>query len=386
MRRALLFSCVFASGMACLVTPAAAQPRPAECPPPVVAATPTGTTEQALTFSHRFATGKGVRVAIIDTGIAPHPRLPHVHAGADLVGEGPKEGARIDCDGHGTIVAGIIAAQPAPTGGDPMIGIAPDVEIVSIRQSSSILRSPSAPDSTAGTIATLADAIHRALDLKTHLINVSLASCVPRELLPQLDTSVLDSALSRAERDNVVVIAAAGNLSSQCSADSVAFPAFSNTVLAVSAAEDTHALADYSLRAPHQQLSAPGTVPVGLSPTGSGFASAMGGDAGERPFSGTSFAAPRITGIAALLKQRYPQDSAQQLRSRILAAASPGTGHVDPDRALMQLGGSGSTRVATIASPVASSLKLPLRSLKVALLLIAASALLSCGMLWWRRG
>ena len=55
----------------------------------------------------RLTRGSGQRVAVLDTGVAPHPRLAHLSAGGDYVSIG--DGTQ-DCDGHGTAVAGIIAA------------------------------------------------------------------------------------------------------------------------------------------------------------------------------------------------------------------------------------------------------------------------------------
>src|ERR1700761_6867854 len=64
-------------------------------------------------------------------GVAPNPRLPHLSAGGDYVSTG--DGTQ-DCDGHGTAVAGIVAATSAPA--DDFSGVAPDAELISIRQSS----------------------------------------------------------------------------------------------------------------------------------------------------------------------------------------------------------------------------------------------------------
>ncbi|MPY80225.1 MAG: S8 family serine peptidase [Actinophytocola sp.] len=82
-------------------------------------------------------TGKPLKVAVIDTGVTPHPYLQdRVTAGGDYVQPGG-EGANgmLDCDGHGTQVAGIIGANPKSFD-IGFVGVAPDVEIVSIRQSS----------------------------------------------------------------------------------------------------------------------------------------------------------------------------------------------------------------------------------------------------------
>ena len=64
-----------------------------------------------MTAIWRLTRGAGQRVAVIDTGIAAHRRLSHVIAGGDYVSSGD---GRQDCDGHGTVVAGIIAASPDP--------------------------------------------------------------------------------------------------------------------------------------------------------------------------------------------------------------------------------------------------------------------------------
>ncbi|MGB7145492.1 S8 family serine peptidase, partial [Mycobacterium sp.] len=59
----------------------------------------------------RFSRGAGVKVAVIDSGVTPHPRLPHLIPGGDYVMAGGD--GLSDCDAHGTIVASMIAAAPA---------------------------------------------------------------------------------------------------------------------------------------------------------------------------------------------------------------------------------------------------------------------------------
>src|SRR5277367_1077016 len=63
-----------------------------------------------LSEAWRFGRGAGVRVAVIDTGVTPHPRLPHLIPGGDYV-MGGGDGLS-DCDAHGTLVASMIAALP----------------------------------------------------------------------------------------------------------------------------------------------------------------------------------------------------------------------------------------------------------------------------------
>ncbi|MFD1050038.1 S8 family serine peptidase, partial [Kibdelosporangium lantanae] len=84
--------------------------------------------------AHQFATGKGQVVAVIDTGVREHEYLKgRVIKGPDYVSKSAD--STEDCDGHGTEVAGIIAANPnsAQIG---FTGVAPDAKIMAIRQSS----------------------------------------------------------------------------------------------------------------------------------------------------------------------------------------------------------------------------------------------------------
>lgn len=64
-----------------------------------------------LNEAWQFGRGGGVKVAVIDTGVTPHPRLPHLIPGGDYVMAGGD--GLSDCDAHGTIVASMIAAAPA---------------------------------------------------------------------------------------------------------------------------------------------------------------------------------------------------------------------------------------------------------------------------------
>src|SRR5690349_4286264 len=77
----------------------------------------------------RFSRGAGQKVAVIDTGVTPNPRLPGLQPGGDYVSS---SNGLVDCDAHGTLVAGIIAAAPGPD--DAFAGVAPDATILSIRQ------------------------------------------------------------------------------------------------------------------------------------------------------------------------------------------------------------------------------------------------------------
>ena len=86
-----------------------------------------------ITGAWQFSRGAGQKVAVIDTGVNRHPRLPALVGGGDYVSG--TDGLE-DCDAHGTLVAGIIAAAPSPN--DAFAGVAPEATILSIRQNSDV--------------------------------------------------------------------------------------------------------------------------------------------------------------------------------------------------------------------------------------------------------
>ncbi|WP_291313187.1 S8 family serine peptidase [Corynebacterium sp. UBA2622] len=302
--------------------PAAAQDYPCAIPAP----TPTPAAPAGAGEVRRFATGAGVRVAVIDTGVSPNAELSRLVPGADFVTpDAPNP--LFDCDGHGTVVAGIIGAASS--------GIAPDSEILAVRQTSSHYRNRRGGDTveTSGSVRSLAEAIHAALDERARVLNISVVSCVDPRDVGALDATVLHAALNRAEQEGAVVVAAAGNVSENCAQGSFVLPSHFPTVLAVGARESAHELAGYSVSSPAESppLSAPGAPGPGLSWSGDGFArgSAIDRDT-VTPFVGTSFAAPVVAGTVALLLERHPHLSPARVRDVVAAAAQPSGGAVTP--------------------------------------------------------
>lgn len=365
MRRRAAAGCALALALA--APPAGAQEAgPGAAPdaaPDVACVVPAQTaapgTPANLRELRRFATGAGVRVAVIDTGVAPHPELARLTPGAHFVGAD----SLTDCDGHGTVVAGIIAGRT--------LGIAPGAEIISVRQTSSHYRG-----ADAGNLETLAGAINAALDTGARVLNLSVVSCVDPRIAPRIDASGLTTALRRAEAEGAVVVAAAGNAGPDCAPDSAVFPAQFPTVLAVAARDGDHALAPYSLPA---DLSAPGAVPAALSPSGAGWSSGtLTAQGGVAPYAGTSFAAPVVSGSVALLMSRYPGISPAHVRALVAAAAAPGGGAVDPLAVLTQLApdpvAAGATLTVTPADEVVSRAPARLGAAAAAL----AAAALAC--------
>jgi membrane-anchored mycosin MYCP len=156
----------------------------------------------------KFTRGTGQTVAVIDTGVARHRLLPHLVPGGDYVytADGTD-----DCDGHGTVVAGIIGAE-SDSDGSTFSGIAPDATIVSIRQSSNKFRAADDPSGAGfGDVDTLAGAVRTAADMGATVINVSSVACLPAD--GGLDDRALGAALAYAvDVKNAVVVAAAGNV------------------------------------------------------------------------------------------------------------------------------------------------------------------------------
>jgi membrane-anchored mycosin MYCP len=315
----------------------------------------------------RFSRGAGQKVAVIDTGVAPNPRLRALEPGGDYVSTSD---GLVDCDAHGTLVAGLIAAAPSPD--DAFAGVAPDAAILSIRQNSDLYsvkgtgvaqNDPNAVSPGYGNTHTLALAIAHAVDMGATVINLSEAACAP--VGAGLDDAAVGQAVRYAFERNVVVVAAAGNTNSQglCSAQNevrdpnlpladawgsvrtVASPAwFRDYVLTVGAVAPDGKPSDFSLHGPWVSLAAPGEQLTSLSPNSPGLMNAwQDPQHGLVAVNGTSFAAPFVSGLVALVRARFPGMSAGEVMQRIKQTAqtpeagpnaATGYGVIDPVAAL----------------------------------------------------
>ena len=247
--------------------------------------------------------GAGQRVAIIDTGVARHPRLPNLVPGGDYVSTG--DGTQ-DCDAHGTVVAGILS------------GVAPDVTLISIRQSSAKFGPADRSGAGVGDVDTMARAVRTAADLGASVINISSVACVPAAT--PLDDRALGAALAYAvDVKNAVVVAPAGNTggAAGCPAQQpnatwetvrvAVSPAwYDDYVLTVGSVNTEGAPSAFTLAGPWVDVAATGE---GVSVFGSA------------PLSGTSYAAPVVSGLAALIRARFPNWSARQVTQRIQSTA-----------------------------------------------------------------
>jgi membrane-anchored mycosin MYCP len=289
-----------------------------------------------LQSAWRLTRGGDQTIAVIDTGVSRHRLLPHLVPGGDYVASG--DGTE-DCDGHGTVVAGIIGASGSEAGGTQAFsGVAPDATLIGIRQSSNKFRATDDPAGSGfGDVDTLARAVRTAADMGATVINISTIACVPAE--SAMDDRALGAALAYAvDVKNVVVVAAAGNVGAagQCpDQNPVADPArpgrpdwsgvtvvvspgwYDDYVLTVGSIGPNGAPSAFSLAGPWVDVAAPGEGVVSLDLDGEGLVDSMPTAAGEKPIAGTSYAAPVVTGVVALLRSRSPQLTARQVMQRI---------------------------------------------------------------------
>jgi membrane-anchored mycosin MYCP len=348
-----------------------------------------------LTELRGLATGRGQLIAVIDTGVSPHPLLRgRLRGGGDYLAGGD---GLDDCDGHGTAVAGLLAAapDPGPDGrGTAPLGIAPDAQLLAIRQSSPSFAVPG-PDGLrpAGDTDTLAAAIVLAVREGARVVNISEAVCLPARRATTVGAS-LQTALRLAADAGVVVVAAAGNVGSgSCGAagsDQVSLPGwYDGDLLTVGAVGPDDAAAPFTVPGPWVDVAAPGTGLRSL---------AVGGGTTTTGVDGTSFAAPWVAGLAALIRERYPQLTAKQVTDRILATArrpaggrddALGYGVVDPVAALTAVPAvltpepisptASAVLAGTVARPRQAALPWPL-DLGGAVALLAAAALAACSL------
>ncbi|QUR66477.1 type VII secretion-associated serine protease mycosin [Mycobacterium spongiae] len=293
-------------------------------------AAPTQLADLDLPRVWQLSRGAGQRVAVIDTGVARHRRLPKLVAGGDYVSAG--DGTQ-DCDAHGTLVAGIIGATSDSTL-DKFSGVAPEATVISIRQSSAKFRPGNDPTGGGvGDVDTMAQAVRTAADLGASVINISSVACVSPAAA--LDDRALGAALAYAvDTRNAVVVAAAGNTggASQCppqrsdttqgSVSVAVSPAwYDDYVLTVGSVNAAGEPSAFTLAGPWVDVAATGESVTSLNPIGDGIMTSIDASHDAAPLSGTSYAAPVVSGLAALIRARFPTMPARQVMDRIKATA-----------------------------------------------------------------
>ncbi|MFU8872131.1 type VII secretion-associated serine protease mycosin [Micromonospora sp. SL4-19] len=252
-----------------------------------------------------LATGAGVIIAVVDSGVdRTHPQLAgRVLAGADFLDPGG-DGTR-DCAGHGTGVASIISATPRS--GVAFRGLAPGARILPVRVSEQQVVEGRESGRTVGA-AGFARAIRWAVDHDADVLNLSVVLYA--------DSPAVRLAIEYALRRDVVVVAAAGNLHD--GGDPRPYPAAYNGVLGVGAIGADGARSAFSQTGPYVDLVAPGSDVLMAAP-----------GQGHHRAEGTSYAAPFVAATAALLRQYRPELTAAEVARRIVDNADPTPGHGD---------------------------------------------------------
>lgn len=358
--------------------PVAAMEQRGECatsgllPGSDVSAVPAGQRMLDLSGAWQFSRGEGQTVAVIDTGVRPGPRLGAVDPGGDYVGT---TDGLTDCDGHGTLVAGIVAGQPGQD--DGFSGVAPEARLLSLRTASAAISPRLGGDDPRTTrvvvdITALARAVVRAADLGARVITISTTTCLPADR--DIDQTALGAALRYAavEKDALIVAAAgdAGQTGSvggggeACESNpltdlsrpqdprnwagvtSLSVPSWWHPyVLSVASLSTTGQPSGFTMAGPWVGVAAPGEGIVSVSNRDDGgLANALPGNQGKPvPLTGTGYAAGYVAGVAALVRSRYPDLNAMQVAHRIVSTAHNGArapsalvgaGTVDPVAAL----------------------------------------------------
>lgn len=294
-------------------------------------------------------TGEGVTVAVIDTGIYPHPDFTvpdnRIAGFCDLVGSRSQP---YDDNGHGTHVAGSIAGSGAESGG-VYRGIAPRARLVGVKVLDSY---------GGGSLSTVIQGIDWCVENKDRLgirvMNISLGAAAQEPYR----SDPLAQAAHGAWKSGIVVCAAAGNDGPE--SRTIATPGIHPGVITVGASDcrentdrkdDT--IAPFSSRGPTiDNIQKPDVVAPGVSITSTAAKKSVlsllhGGKAAKYiTLSGTSMATPIVSGIVALMLEADPALDPDTVKERLLSTAEPlglgpssqGSGLVDAERAVSGTG------------------------------------------------
>lgn len=235
--------------------------------------------------AHRVSRGAGVTVAVIDSGVKADHRdlVRNVLPGTDFTGDDTK--GHKDIDGHGTAMAGLIAAHGhGPGGQDGALGIAPGAKILPIRTSPS---------------TSLAASLDYAVSHGATVISISLSGG---------SNPVDEKAVARALAADTVIVAGSGNKPGDFY---VAYPAAYPGVVAVGATGRDGKLASITTTGEEMVLTAPGVDIASTTKSGAYLFS-----------TGTSDSTAIVAGAAALIRSKYPKLSATEVVHRLTATAT----------------------------------------------------------------
>lgn len=249
-----------------------------------------GNERMDISAAHRLSRGRGVRIALIDTGLASdHPDLRgRIDAERNFV---DNDARRFQLDRHGTAIAGVIAANA--DNGVGIAGVAPESQLLALK---ACWQLQEGRDEARCNSFTLAQALASAVELKANIINLSLSG--PPDPL-------LEALAERAMSEGIIIVGPGG--------DGPSFPGSLRNVLGVARSEDRAANPD--------MLQAPGREVLTLAP------------GGRYDFSsGSSIATGEITGVTALLLARKSGLDARRVHALLRDATDTVTTAAGPAR------------------------------------------------------
>lgn len=252
--------------------------------------------EMQILESHRWATGRSVRVAVIDTGSdTRHPELRERITGIRNFVD--RDSDAFNRDVHGTAVTGVIAAAANNAAG--LIGVAPEADILGLK---ACWQRSGTPSDALCSSFTLAKALNFAIDSQVDVINLSLGG-PPDQLLARL--------VGKALEHNILVVGAATPQWPD------GFPVGIDGVIGVT---------NLDAQQQGRWLSAPGNQVLSTRPQNE-----------YDFFTGSSFSAAQISGVAALIRQRKPHLPAQIVKDLLTTTAQPDHGPANACRAVARV-------------------------------------------------
>ncbi|MDQ0177153.1 S8 family peptidase [Bacillus chungangensis] len=232
-------------------------------------------------------TGKGVKIAIIDTGVNDqHPDL-HIAGGVSFIGD---RTSYTDVFGHGTHVAGIIGALNNDIG---IVGIAPEASIYAVR---------ALDDNGFGNQTNVIAGIDWAIEHEMDIINLSLTT--------KQDSYALKKVLAKAYEKGILIVAASGNTKVPLpEGTDVLYPARYPSVIAVGSIDEDHLYSSFSYTGKSLEITAPGSY---ILTTSHVLTDNANGD--YIVTHGTSIATPFVAGVLALYKEAFPELDHKEIR------------------------------------------------------------------------
>jgi subtilisin family serine protease len=250
--------------------------------------------------------GKGTKVAVLDTGVdAEHPDLKGRVAASENFTDSDSTDDR---QGHGTHTISTVGGTGAASGGKKK-GVAPGAELLAGK----VLN-----DSGSGAESWIIAGMQWAVDQKADVVSMSLGSPEPTDCTDPMSVA----AEELAQNKGTLFVIAAGN--SGPTLNTVSSPGCAPSVLTVGAVDRDDTTAQFSSRGPvigshtlKPEITAPGVAISAAAAGGRGIYA-------YRSMSGTSMATPHVAGAAAIVKQRHPDWTAQQIKAALVSSAKSG--------------------------------------------------------------